>query len=300
MQKFALCCIHNGLASKGHKFRTMTLKKFKTLPRPQALKELRDIYINNLYVTRLIMNECVAQGWAYRISSALFPLITEPTSNISFNEIPDNHRIIAEFDRIKQLIQTHNLSVCTHPDQFNVLASVNPNTVESTIRELNFHGWMLDMMGASNDYSAPINIHMNTYAKNGESLSDVAARFRKNFVCLSPSVQNRLVLENEDKPNSWSVSELINHHAILQVPITFDNLHHSLNHKGMSESDAFNACYSTWGTFTPRFHFSGSDNPQNPRAHADMPANHSNNYNLPVIWDVEFKAKELAVKYLAS
>jgi UV DNA damage endonuclease len=300
MNTYSLCCIHNGLADTGKKFRTMTLKRFNQLNRNEANKLLGEIYLNNLYVTRCILNECVAKNWAYRISSSLFPLITEPNSNIKLEELPQYHQICAEFDRIKKLIHGTGIFVSTHPDQFNVLASDNPKTVDSTIRELNFHGWLLDQMGAPQNYSAPINIHLNTYKGD---LATIAERFRYNMQYLSESVKARLVVENEDKPNSWSVVELLQYQHILNVPITFDNLHHNLNPKGMTEEDAFHSCYNTWqlyGNYIPRFHFSGNDDPSNPRSHADLPKSTPNNYNKQVIWDVEYKGKEKAIRQILA
>lgn len=295
MNELSLCCIHNGLAAKGQSFKTMTFKKFGSMNRNAAIRDLSSIYLHNLAVTRNIINECIAKGWHYRVSSSLFPLITFPEASIVLEDLPNYNQILAEFDRIKKTVVSSGIKLCSHPDQFNVLASFTSKVVESTIRELNFHGNILTMMGGSENYSCPINIHMNTYKGD---LKDIAKSFRYNFDILNANVKSRLVLENEDKPNSWSTKELIDHHNILQVPITFDNLHWSLNQKNLSEEDAFNLSYQTWDCI-PRFHFSGSDGKSNPRAHADMPTTKPNNFNKPVIWDVEFKAKEAALQYIS-
>jgi UV DNA damage endonuclease len=272
----------------------MTFKKFASMNRSMAIKELSSIYLNNLSVTWRIINECVANGWHYRVSSSLFPLLTFPEASICLEDMPGFNQILVQLERIRNTVVSSGIKLSSHPDQFNVLASFNPKVVKATVDELSFHGWLLTMMGGESNYSCPINIHMNTYKGD---LKDIARSFRDNFNLLDDSVKSRLVLENEDKPNSWSTKELIDCHDILKVPITFDNLHWQLNQKGMSEEDAFHSSYQTWDT-VPRFHFSGSEGKLNPRAHADMPSNTPNNFGRDVIWDVEFKAKELALKWI--
>ena len=51
-------------------------------------------------------------------------------------------------------------------------------------------------------------------------------RFCKNFENLSPSVQGRLTVENDDKESMYSVKDLMYIHERIGIPIVFDYHHH--------------------------------------------------------------------------
>jgi UV DNA damage endonuclease len=151
---------------------------------------------------------------------------------------------------------------------------------------------MLDLFGTEPSYDYPINLHMSAY--KGDR-ADIVKRFEDSYSKLSPSAQRRLVIENEDKPNTWSVKELIEEFfPKTRIPITFDILHHQLNSKDLPEETAFKYCYSTWETHIPLFHY--SEGVDNSRTHADLPTSVPNTYGLVVDMDIELKAKEVAVQ----
>lgn len=52
------------------------------------------------------------------------------------------------------------------------------------------------------------------------------ARFRKNYLALSPSIKSRLVLENDDV--SWGVFELLPLCEELNIPLVLDFHHHNI------------------------------------------------------------------------
>ena len=51
-------------------------------------------------------------------------------------------------------------------------------------------------------------------------------RFAKNFRRLSPGAQKRLTVENDDTPNSYSISDLMTLHEETGIPLVFDFHHH--------------------------------------------------------------------------
>ena len=294
--KYGLCCI--SLQLESHKFQTMTYKRFSSLPREEALAILGDRILNNMETTNAIIKHCGQNNFCYRISSDLFPLITYDEANIDLEDLPNYDDIQDSFDIISQTITDTNVRITCHPSEFNVLASTNPQAVDKTITELNFYSSFMDRIGCPADYQSPMNLHVHN--KTG-SYEEIISRFLSSFNKLDDNCKSRLVIENDDKLNCWSVKELTEiFHPITNIPITFDYLHHACHPDGLDEETAIRACYSTWRGFTPLFHYSESRPGNNPRAHADYAEKYFNNYGLDFDLDFELKMKDLAIdKYLS-
>ena len=107
-----------------------------------------------------------------------------------------------------------------------------------------------------------------------------------------------MVIENDDKLNCWSVSRLIKYMTpVLNIPITFDYLHHKCHPDGLTEQQAFELCVDTWKQYKPLFHYSEScQNNTNKRAHAEMPSALPIDYNCNVDWEIELKGKDYAIQ----
>ncbi len=296
---YNLCCISSSLAEQGHKFQTMTYHRFSSLSRDEAIATVSARTLNNIRVTYKVLQQCAEQGWGYRVSSNLFPLLTYDVADISLQDYPDYIDIQAALVDCQWLIKDKGIRISCHPDQFNVLASMGQAQVDKTIVELNHHGWLMDQLGAARDYRAPINIHVNN--TKGDP-ADIAARFMSNLAKCNESVRSRLVVENEDK-GIWTPKLLAEH---FDIPITYDNLHHKCLPDGLTEEQAFRLCYKSWhrtGYFKPLFHYSESHpDKSNPRSHADMPVSKPADYgmSMPVDFDIELKHKDFAISALTK
>jgi UV DNA damage endonuclease len=110
------------------------------------------------------------------------------------------------------------------------------------------------------------------------------------------SVTKRLVFENNDnKKGVWSVKNLVTYFHVREgIPITYDNLHHEMLSHGLTHRQAFEAAYATWRGAMPIFHYSEGIN--GTRKHADYAQQLPPDYGLPVVWEVELKAKDKAIK----
>ena len=297
---YNLCCISNELKDQGIKFQTMTWKRFNQLSDEHgvkhALEELGARWLNNVEVTHKCIEHCHNNGWGYRVSSSLFPILTHPDFKYGVADVPQFEAIVDEFKTIVFNNEVWQVRLSTHPDQFNVLASENQSAVTKTIRELNHHGWVMDMLGCQQSYYNPINIHVN--CTKGE-LSDIADRFMSNLAKCDESVTSRLVVENEDK-GCWTVVNLLEH---FNIPVTYDNLHDKCNPSQFLPFDGnyfypMEECAKTWGIIRPLFHYSESHpDKTNQRSHADMPTDRpcSDQYD----WDIELKSKDAAIRELS-
>ena len=297
---YNLCCISNTLAADGHKFQTMTYKRFSSLPRDEAVATVSARTLNNIRVTHKILRQCHRNGWGYRISSNLFPLLTHKPANLYHGDYPDWPEIRSTLADIQSLVDTQQVRISCHPDQFNVLASEGKHNVVKTIKELNHHGWLMDQLGAYRDYRSPINIHVNN--TKGDP-ADIAARFMHNLSRCHRDVTSRLVVENEDK-GIWTPKLLAQH---FDIPITYDNLHHKCLPDGLTQSEAYDLCWRTWHVgendlrqIKPVFHYSESHpDKTNFRSHADMPSGRPLLFDsMPADYDIELKNKDYAIAAL--
>ncbi len=288
-----LCCISEELKEQGYKFQTMTYKRFASLPRDEALETLGSRILNNMQVTHETILHCYNNGYCYRISSDLFPLITYTAASVSLHDLPQYSDIMEEIAAIKQTLQDYPVRISCHPSEFNVLASTNADSVDRTIRELNFYANFLDLIGCPQDYNCPMNMHINN--RDGTN-AEVTDRFIAKFNRLQPNVQARLVIENDDKLNCWSVKQLIeDFHPKTNIPITFDYLHHACHPDDLTEQEAIEMCYSTWQGYRPLFHYSESAAGNNPRKHADYAEQDFALYDLDFDVDFELKQKDFAI-----
>ena len=289
--QLSLCCISSILQAEGYKFRTMTYKSFSSKSRDESLEKLSDIIRNNFFVTEKIIRHCAANNISgYRISSDLCPVIKHPDIMLSLEELPNYNLIEKEINNVSLAIKETSIRVSAHPSEYITLTSEDDIKIKHSLVDLEFHGEIFDRLGLSRTHYNPLNIHVR---KEGEP-EELCNIFMKNFERLSDGIKSRLVLENNDTGNTWDVATLKKYfYKDNNIPITFDNLHHKMLNKGVSEFDAFLDAYETWGDIIPVFHY--SEGKDNGRAHKDMAEYLPENFGKNVLFDVELKSKDIAI-----
>ena len=286
----SLCCISNILAEQGHKFRTMTFKSFSSKEREESLEKLSGIVINNFNTAEKIVRHCAANNIkGYRLSSDLCPVIKHPDVMLALEDLPNYDCINKSIKDLSVAIKETGIRVSAHPSEYITLTSDDDIKVQHSLIDLEMHAEIFDRLELSQSYYNPLNIHVR---KEGDA-KDLSGTFMRNYNRLSDSVKSRLVLENNDTGNTWTVKNLkkyfYNEHGI---PVTFDNLHHKMLNHDVSHMDAFFEAYSTWNC-APIFHYSEGKN--GTRAHSDMAEDLPENYNKDVLFDVELKSKDYAI-----
>jgi len=148
-------------------------------------------------------------------------------------------------------------------------------------------------MGLTPSHWNKINIHVGgAYGDKEETIK----RFAEHFKLLSPSVQKRHSIENDDKPGLYTVTELLLLHHMTGIPIVFDYFHHRLNPGTQTEEEAFLTAYETWDV-KPVFHYSSSrkvyeDANSKKEAHSDWVHEPINTYGKDIDIILETKMKE--------
>ncbi len=229
----------------------------------------------------------------FRLSSDLFPW----SSEYNISDLPDYDDICLALQEAGDFAHDNGHRITTHPGPFNVLGSPKEDVVTKTIKELNTHSEIFDMMGLPDSPYAKINIHVGgTY---GGDFAGTAERWCRNFFKLSVNCQNRLTVENDDKASMWSTRHLYDYiHKVIHIPIVFDYHHHKFCTGGQTEQEALELAMSTWHGVTPVVHYSQdrsvehNDPKIRPQAHSDSYWTAIETYGHDVDVMLECKHKE--------
>jgi len=136
-----------------------------------------------------------------------------------------------------------------HPGQFCVLASDNPDIVERSILEFEYHVDMVRWMGYGKTFQDfKVNVHIS--GRNGpEGIRNVLGR-------LSPEARNTITIENDE--NKWGLEaslELAN-----EVALVLDIHHHWVNSGEYIRptDDRVKRVIDSWRGIRPAMHYSVS------------------------------------------
>lgn len=230
---------------------------------------------------------------AFRVLSPIFPRYTHPEVGYGLDDLQQAASIRETLEKVNAHRKLCDIRLSFHPDQFITISSQRIDVVENSLRELEYHGIVSELIGAE-----VINMHGG--GAFGDKVSSMQ-RFRKNFERLSERVQKRLSLENDDL--IYTLADLYPVCRDLGIPLVYDVHHHRCNPDGLSVEEATQMSVETWDRAgkEPYFHISSPAmgwGAKKPRKHAD----YIDVNDFPDFWtdmsatiDVEAKAKELAV-----
>lgn len=254
----------------------------------RGIQYASQLALQNVQALFKILEWNVAHGiHVFRITSELFPWASE----YRLEEMPDFNEIRSTLEGAGKL----PIRVSTHPGPFNKMAGSGA-TLQNTIKDLEIHSQLFDLMGLEPSHWNKINIHVGgAYGNKDETLK----RFGQNFRLLSANLQKRLTVENDDKPGLFTVAQLSPLHEAIGIPIVFDYFHHRLHPGLQNEEEAFLTAYGTWDV-RPVFHYSSSkrdneDASAKREAHSDWVHEEINTYGKEVDIVLETKMKEQAV-----
>ena len=295
MKNIGYCCIPMGCNVGLKKKDQITVNRgmVRRTFDAKGLPYVSELVIENLKDTLKVLDYNLKNHiYIYRLSSDSFPWMSE----YEFSDLPNFNVIQNLMTKIGDKIKSNGIRTSYHPGPFNVLASENPSVVEKTIKELNKHAELMDLMGLDQTTFYPINIHINTTQPTRE---EAAQRFVDRFPSLSESCKKRLTLENDDSPNQYSVKilhDLV--HTKIGIPIVFDQHHFNYGPQDQTMEEALKLAHSTWSTRVMT-HMSSpktlEDNSGKQTAHADYIYEEIKTFGLDFDTEIEAKAKDLAV-----
>ena len=232
----------------------------------------------------------------FRISSNIFPWASE----YKLEELPDYEAIEEAMYEAGLFISENDMRVTSHPGPFNKLGSFDDRICNNTIRDLEIHGKVHDLLYLPRSTESKINIHVG--AVYYDSMDFTCENFCRNFEKLSDAVKTRLTVENDDKPALYSTIDLYNMiYKRIGIPIVFDYHHHKFCNGGQKEFEALTLALSTWEDITPVVHYSQSrsEEKNDPKikanAHSDSYWTAIDTYGRSFDIMLEAKHKEIAL-----
>lgn len=288
MHRTGYCCINLTLDEK---FRTMTLSWANRNKPEDVEKKWNEVITHNFTLLYKIINWNITNKiYLYRISSDLVPFADHEKWGYLWEDwrnTIENHGLVGP---VRELIKRY-LALggrCTiHPGQFVSIGSPKESVRNNSIKHLEYHGQLLDLLGLPQNHNCPINIHVSNGTKDP---NEIANNIKNSVLKLSNSVISRLVFENEQN-GCWHPENL--RKLFPQIPITFDYHHFRLNDGGMALDEAVRLTSESWPNNDPVQHYSEG------RAHPDDPAHSDYIRILPQSQfdiEVEAKQKDLAIK----
>ena len=186
----------------------------------------------------------------YRISSKIIPLATKDDVKFDYT-----NKYKSYYDTIGKKISDSKMRVDFHPDQFCVLNSVKSVVVSNSVKILEYHYNLLNMLNV-NDKILILHVGSSTFGKENS-----ISRFINNFNKLPIYLRKCIAIENDDKV--FNVNDVLKISKVTSIPIVLDYHHHLCNKSDFSFADIFNS----WGNSRVKMHFSSPKNKRDYRSH---------------------------------
>ena len=184
-----------------------------------------------------------------RLGSEMLQGYTEPSWIDWWQQADVQHHLEQIFAPVGARARELGVRLSFHPGQFCVLASVNENIVERSIKEFEYHADMARWMGYGKSFQDfKINVHISG-RQGPEGVRKVLGR-------LSPEARNTITIENEE--NSWGLDDCLTLGDV--VPIVLD-IHHHWCREGEyldPNSDRVKRVLDSWRGVRPAMHYSVS------------------------------------------
>jgi len=217
------------------------------------LDKLDSVIVSNLEALENIIDYNIKNNiHFYRMSSKIIPLATK--DDVCFDYI-DKYKDY--YDRIGSKIINSNMRVDFHPDQFCVLNSTKKDVVNNSIKILEYHYNLLDVLGVKNKILV-LHVGSSVLGKDNS-----IKRFINNFNKLPKYLRDCIAIENDDKV--FNASDVIKISNIIGVPIVLDYHHHICNKSEFDMEDVFDS----WKAICPKVHFSSPKNTRDYRSHSE-------------------------------
>ena len=239
---------------------TVTYSRYSKInSEEERLKKLKEVTYSNLEALEVILNYNIGHKiHFYRITSNLIPLATHPDVMWDYKKY-----FRQDFLKLGNIIKKSNMRVDSHPDQFNVINSTRESVIQSTLINLSNSVDIFELM----DYKlGKMVIHIGS-SQGGKEES--IKRFIRNFNNFPRRIQERLILENDDKV--FTAKDVLQICKNLKVPMVLDIHHHNCKNEGEDIGDLLDDIFNTWNdeSIPPKLHFSTPKEFENDRKHAD-------------------------------
>lgn len=184
-----------------------------------------------------------------RLGSDILPVYTEPTWSYFWHCRDVIDTMVPRFAAIGELARRTGVRLSFHPGQFCVLASVNPEIVNRSIEEFEYHADMARWMGYGRSFQDfKINVHISG-RQGPDGIRAVLPR-------LSPEARNCLTIENDEM--CWGLDTSLE--LVDDCALVLDIHHHWIRDGEYIEAndDRIKRVIDSWRGVRPVIHYSVS------------------------------------------
>ena len=217
-----------------------------------AEQRLWDLMVNNISSIRSLVEQVGSLDPSMRmvrLSSDILPVYTESSWKYFWQRTDAKDYCEKSFGEVGDLARKLDVRLSFHPGQFTVLASDNPDIVNRSIEEFEYHANMARWMGYGQKFQDfKINVHI-AGRQGPDGIRHALAR-------LSPEARNTITIENEEMKHGLddclSISDI--------VPIVLD-IHHHFIREGeyiSPNDDRVKRVLDSWRGRRPTCHYSVS------------------------------------------
>lgn len=184
----------------------------------------------------------------YRMATGLAPYASHPELT-RFRDQPQ--RFAERLASVGAKARAQGLRLSTHPGQYTVLNSENPEVRRLAADELEVQAEMMDGMGLGPE--CVVVLHAGGAAGGIDAGLD---RFEEGFATLSEAARARLVIENDDR--TFALGDVLRLSERIGRPVVWDILHHHCNDPAqIPDREALELALATWPAgVTPKIHYS--------------------------------------------
>jgi UV DNA damage repair endonuclease len=184
-----------------------------------------------------------------RLGSNQLPMYTEPTWRYFWKRADVVKYCETYFGRVGELARKLDVRLSFHPGQFTVLASDNPDIVERSIEEFEYHADMARWMGFGQQFQDyKINVHISG-RRGPQGIREVLPR-------LSPEARNCITIENDEC--GWGLDASLKLAKDLALVL---DIHHHFVREGeyiLPSDDRLKRIVDSWRGVRPVIHYSYS------------------------------------------
>ena len=194
-----------------------------------------------------------------RLGSDVLPVYTQRDWAYYWQQADVRNYCEAQFARVGTLARSLDVRLSMHPGQFTVLASDNPDIVDRSIEEFEYHTDLIRWMGYGKTWQ---DFKCNVHISGRQGPAGIISAIQR----LSPEARNCITIENDE--NKWGIEhslELVDHCALV-----LDIHHHWCREKEYIQptDDRFKRVIDSWRGVRPAIHYSYSRTEELPEGYA--------------------------------
>ncbi|MEC4723083.1 UV damage endonuclease UvsE [Noviherbaspirillum sp. CPCC 100848] len=282
---------HLGLVCITHsqevRYRTITRKRLLQQSYAVQQKLLEEIYRDNIQRLDTALRYCVQESIRlYRMPSSLFPFSDEDVGREVLTKLS------GVVGRVGEWATRNNIRLVMHPDQFVVLSSDSANVVENSIKILQMHADIMDLLNQPRSPWALLEVHGGKSARAQALIERIGQ--------LPEAIRSRLGLENDEY--AYGAQEIYEICMASGLPMVFDAHHHVIkeglsSYEDPSVEEMLLKARETWADPAQQLvHISNGRTAFNDRNHSDLIEILPSSYAQAPWIEIEAKFKELAIQ----